>query len=99
MCPVDWEFTAWGGYLYDLAFIAEGFNARKRLILLNAYIDRASGYGISCCDPEEMSQVVDSLQLHKLFRSLSGALNYGFSTATVDKLVGMAEERRRSITL
>jgi hypothetical protein len=95
VCPVDWELTATGGGLCDLAFIAHGYAPDKVEILLNAYRAQLSQHCTSWTDKTEMTYAIQCYLLHKVVKSLSDSVTLKFSNDVVGKYVDMAIEIRR----
>src|SRR5205807_1492303 len=66
--PVDWEMAAVGSALYDLAYLAYGFEPPSLDRLIDAYRDEARAQDVALPDREQMRQVLDSFRLGRLLR-------------------------------
>ncbi len=97
ICPVDWELAAAGGGLLDLAFIAHGYAPDEVAVLLAAYREQLGRYSVPWADEREMTHVINCYLLHKVLKSLSDSKLLNFSPATVDKLLIMAKDIRRTL--
>ena len=97
ICPVDWELAARGGGLYDLAFVADGFNPEKVNTLLDAYLDQFSKHAIAWTSREKMTSAIHCFRLHKIMKSLSDSVSLKFSREAVDEYVDMAIAVRQTI--
>jgi hypothetical protein len=95
ICPVDWELSGLGSPLYDLAFLAEGFDDLERDRLFAAYL-RGSGRPWTGSG-RDMVVPIDCFRLHKIVKSIGDAAMFAFRPATVDKLLAMGEELRERL--
>jgi aminoglycoside phosphotransferase (APT) family kinase protein len=96
-CPVDWEKAAVGSPLYDLTFLADGFEPPRLDQVLDAYRAEAEGHGVAVCEADEMKHVMDCLRLHRTMNWLSLAADRRFPEAKVVKLLDRAEEVGRLV--
>ena len=92
ICPVDWELAGLGAPLYDLAFLAEGFQGADLDRLFAAYLNGLGRPDVVA--PREMAFTVDCFRLHKIVKSVSDSVALAFRPATIDKLLAMAEDLR-----
>ncbi len=92
ICPVDWELAAIGSSLYDLAFLADGFQPPRLDQILEAYRAEASGCGVEVPDLETTKHVVDCYRLHRVLTWLGHSVDRTFPDRDVVKLLGMAEQ-------
>jgi hypothetical protein len=95
ICPVDWELAAVGSPLYDLAFLADGFEGPKLDRLLVAYLD-GSGHDQSV-PGADIVHALDCLRLHKIIKSLGDSAILEFNPGTVMKLLDMGAELRERL--
>ena len=91
VCPVDWELTALGSALYDLAFLAYGVRPAVLDRLLDAYRAEARTLGLLLAEPDEMRRLVDWCRLHRALKSLGRACERGLAEDRVAKRVAAAE--------
>jgi aminoglycoside phosphotransferase (APT) family kinase protein len=91
-CPVDWEKAAVGSGLYDLTFLADGFEPPRLDVILDAYRDEARAAGLAVPGKSEMRQVMDCFRLHRVMNWLSLAADRRFPEDKVVKLLDRAEE-------
>jgi Phosphotransferase enzyme family len=97
ICPTDWELAAFGSPLYDLAFIADGFEPPLADLLVDAYRREAEAGEASAPDHASIRRDMACFRLHKVLKSLSRCLGPGFPEPTVRKLVRMAELSRAAV--
>ena len=91
ICPVDWEAAAIGPTEFDLAYLCEGFDDRRRGILVDAYRMEAARHGLRVHQDDEADVRLDACDLHKNLKTLSKAVDRHFPLAGVQKLVRMIE--------
>jgi len=91
LCPVDWELAAVGSPLYDLAFLAYGYDAEYVALLLDEYGREASAHGMALPPREQMRHAVDCFRLHRILKVLGGAERRTLAEPTVAMLVDSAE--------
>lgn len=103
ICPVDWEGAAVGPTGYDLAYLSDGFDDRRRQLLVEAYRVEAAQHGLHVPEGEEADVLLDGCDLHKNLKTLGKAADRQFPLDGVLKLMGMVEaaatralRRRRS---
>jgi hypothetical protein len=96
-CPVDWEKAAVGSGLYDLTFLADGFQSPRLDQLLDAYVQAAETHGAEVCGREEMRFVMDCFRLHRVMNWLSLAADRRFPEPDVVDLLDRAEEIERLV--
>jgi aminoglycoside phosphotransferase (APT) family kinase protein len=92
--PVDWEMAAVGSALYDLAYLAYGFEPPSLDRLIDAYRDEARAQDIALPDREQMRQVLDCFRLHRLLtarKRLSGVQHRALPETKIVQWVGEAE--------
>jgi len=97
ICPVDWEQSAIGSSLYDLAFLADGFKSPRLEQILDAYRTEAANCGLPVSDQESTKRIVNCYRLHKAVTWLSQSFDRKFPEKDVLKLVGMAEDLARLV--
>jgi hypothetical protein len=95
VCPVDWELAGVGSPLYDLAFLAEGFEGSKLDRLLAAYLGGTDNSD-SVPGPDTL-HAIDCFRLHKIVKSLSDSVMLGFRPPTVAKLLEMGAALREQL--
>jgi ATP-binding cassette, subfamily B, bacterial len=91
ICPIDWEEAAAGPAAYDLAYLCDGFDDRRRGILVEAYRDEATCRGLQVPGEVEIRTLLDACNLHKNLGTLRKAVDRDFPPESVRKLVGMVE--------
>jgi aminoglycoside phosphotransferase (APT) family kinase protein len=103
ICPVDWEGAAVGPTGFDLAYLSDGFDDRRRRLLVEAYRMEAARHGLRVPEDGEADVLLDGCDLHKNLKTLGKAVDREFPLDGVLKLVGMVEvaatrafRRRRS---
>ena len=92
ICPVDFEKAAVGASLYDLTFIADGFDTPRLHRLFNAYRSEAQCAGVSVPDNPEMTHIVDCFRLHRIMNWLAVSMERRYEDDVIRKLVNMAED-------
>jgi len=92
ICPVDFEKAAVGASLYDLTFIADGFETPRLHQLFDSYRAEAERCGVRVPDNAEMTYVVDCFRLHRIVNWLAVSIARKYEAKVIHKLVGMAEE-------
>lgn len=92
LCPVDFEKAAVGASLYDLTFIADGFDPPRLCQLFAAYREEAHRCGLQVPDNPEMTYIVDCFRLHRVMNWLAVSIARQYEAKVIHKLVGMAEE-------
>ena len=91
ICPVDWEAAAVGPAAYDLAYLSDGFDDRRRRVLVAAYRRAAARDGLRVPEDEEADVLLDGCDLHKNLKTLGKAVDREFPLDGVEKLVAMVE--------
>jgi aminoglycoside phosphotransferase (APT) family kinase protein len=91
ICPVDWELAAAGSGLYDLAFLAYGFDPPALDRLLDAYRRAAAAHGVPLPEPERMRRVVDCFRLHRALKALGRAEERALPESKVARMVESCE--------
>jgi aminoglycoside/choline kinase family phosphotransferase len=91
ICPVDFEKAAVGASLYDLTFIADGFDTPRLHRLFEAYRAEAQTASASVPDNPEMTHIVDCFRLHRIMNWLAVSMQRKYEGKIIYKLVGMAE--------
>jgi aminoglycoside phosphotransferase (APT) family kinase protein len=97
ICPVDWELTAVGPLLHDLAFISDGSDRPMVERLCASYAEGARTFGLSVTRTEEMPEALERLRLHKALRELARSAEWSYSGDVVTKIVARAEKVRRAL--
>jgi len=92
ICPVDFEKAAVGASLYDLTFIADGFDPVRLYRLFDAYRTEAERAGVNVPDNAEMTHIVDCFRLHRIMNWLAVSMARRYEEKIIHKLIGMAEE-------
>jgi hypothetical protein len=92
VCPVDFEKAAVGASLYDLTFIADGFETPQLHQLFEAYRSEAKDAGVSVPDKPEMAHIVNCFRLHRVMNWLSVSMARKYEDEIIHKLMGMADE-------
>ncbi len=97
VCAVDWELTAVGATLYDLALFTDGVASPLRERICDAYRAAASEHHVPVPDRAEMRQVIDCFRLHRVFDWLSRSVEKGFPEEKVAALVDQAQALGRLV--
>ena len=92
ICPVDYEKAAVGASLYDLTFIADGFEPRRLHRLFDAYREEARRWDLRVPDNQEMTHVVNCFRLHRVMGWLAVSMARKYEDRIIHKLTRMAEE-------
>jgi hypothetical protein len=91
ICPVDFEKAAVGASLYDVTFLADGFETPRLHRLFEAYRAEAQRAGIRVPDNTEMTHIVDCFRLHRIMTWLAVSMARKYEDSIIQKLVKMAE--------
>jgi hypothetical protein len=91
ICPVDFEKAAVGASLYDLTFIADGFDTRRLHRLFEAYRNEVQRAGVNVPDNSEMTHIVDCFRLHRIMNWLAVSMARKYEDDVIQKLMNMAE--------
>ena len=91
ICPVDFEKAAIGASLYDLTFIADGFDMLRLHRLFEAYRSEAERAGMSVPDNAEMTHIVDCFRLHRIMNWLAVSMARKYEDDVIHKLMNMAQ--------
>lgn len=91
ICPVDWEAAAVGPAQYDLAYLSDGFDDRRRRQLVAAYRRAAADHGLRVPEDDAADVLLDGCDLHKNLKTLAKAVDREFRRDGVEKLVAMVE--------
>jgi len=91
ICPIDWERSALGSPLYDLAAISDGFEQPELHQLWDAYGEKAAEHGLRVPEREEMARVVNCFRLHRIMTWLSKSERKGYTAKGVAGLVAAGE--------
>jgi Phosphotransferase enzyme family len=94
ICVVDWEVSALGSPLYDLALLADGFRDEQLDRLLTAYRSEAEANGVTVVERDRMRYLLDCFCLHRVVKSLSRAAEKGFGDRDVSNLLDHGETLR-----
>jgi hypothetical protein len=97
ICPVDFEKAAVGASLYDLTFIADGFDTPRLHQLFEAYRAETDAAGVQVPDNAEMTCIVDCFRLHRVMNWLAVSMARKYDNETIYKLLGMAEDVGRLV--
>ncbi len=92
VCTIDWEEAAVGAPLFDLAYLADGFQSPTLDLVMNTYRQEALGYGLSLPDREEMVHIVNCFRMYMLINLLARSVISNWPERSVAKLVCMAEQ-------
>ena len=88
LCVIDWEESARGSPLYDLAYLTDGFDPPRLGTLLDGYEEEAARAGRPARGRDEMLRVLHSLYMHRNLKTLTKAQGDGFSS---EGLAGLVE--------
>lgn len=97
ICPVDWEMSAVGPSLHDLAFITDGCDPPMVERLCTAYVEGAETLGLAVTGTAEMPEALERLRLHKALRSLARSAEWSYSIDMVTKIVTKVEKIRHGL--
>ena len=90
VAPIDWEHAALGSALYDMAFLTTNHTRERTEELLEVFRAAAAEHGRSVPAGDEAWELVVTLRMHRLLRSLSRALAWSYSRETVEHMVALA---------
>jgi thiamine kinase-like enzyme len=91
ICPIDWERSALGSPLYDLASLTDGFKPPKLDQLWDAYREEAAEQGLQVPEREEMTRTVNCFRLHRIMTWLSKSVRKGYGAEGVEDLIARGE--------
>ena len=91
VCVVDWELSARGSTLYDLAIFIDDAAPRLHAQLCQAYCDAALQHGVPLLDHAPMRCVIQCFRLHRVVDWLSRSMEKKFSAEKIGWLVERAE--------
>jgi hypothetical protein len=94
VCVVDWEVSALGSPLYDLALLADGYGGERLDRLLKAYRTEAEAKGVAVADRDTILYLLDCFCLHRVVKSLSRAVEKGFEHRDISNLLDHGETLR-----
>jgi aminoglycoside phosphotransferase (APT) family kinase protein len=93
ICPVDWELSAVGSTLYDLAFLVDGFEPPILDRFISAYTDSLREHAQRIYEPDEWYGLILAYQLHKILKSLSECRSRNFEVHVIEILAQRAEAK------
>jgi aminoglycoside phosphotransferase (APT) family kinase protein len=95
ICVLDWEESARGSPLYDLACLADGFerDAPSFDALVDGYEQEAAAAGLAVPDRDEVRRLIHAFSLHRNLKTLTKAETRSFSLEGITDLV----ERARAL--
>ena len=91
VCVVDWELSARGNTLYDLAIFIDDAAPHLHDKLYQAYRDAAVQHGVPLLDDAAMRRVVQCFRLHRVIDWLSRSVEKKFPAEKIGWLVARAE--------
>lgn len=97
VCPIDWEGTAYGAPLYDLAHLVDGFDSSRTNEILAAYRLAAVSEGFSMPEKRDLRWELDCFRLHMVIDALSRARVKEYTAERVERDLGLAEELQAGI--
>jgi aminoglycoside phosphotransferase (APT) family kinase protein len=97
ICPVDWEWSAIGPPMLDLAFITDGCDRPTVERLCEAYVAQTADLRHAVTGTDEMPKELERLRLHKTLRSLAHSAEWAYPADTVARIVAKAEAIRRAL--
>jgi aminoglycoside phosphotransferase (APT) family kinase protein len=99
ICVTDWEESAFGSPLYDLAYLSDGFEPTRLHLLIDAFEQEREAAGLVTRARDEVLSALRCLQVHRNLKTLSKAdSREGFSAKGIAGLVSRAEELSRGLT-
>ena len=93
ICTYDWEEAAFGAPLYDLAYLTDGFKPPTLDLMFSMYRQRATRFGMSVPEQEEMRYVVNCFRLHMIVNLLAQAHVKQYGESDITKRLTQGEER------
>lgn len=99
VCVLDWEESAWGSPLYDLACLTDGFERKPPLLeaLIDGYQQQAAACGLARADPDRLRRLIHAFALHRNLKTLTKARTRTFALEGVASLVNRVEELARLV--
>lgn len=99
LCVVDWEESARGSPLYDLACVADGFERQPPRLeaLIDGYEEEAAAAGRALPDREGVHRLIYGVCMHRNLNTLAKAHTRSFSLEGISKLVARIEELARRV--
>jgi aminoglycoside phosphotransferase (APT) family kinase protein len=88
-CIIDWEETAYGAPLYDIAYLLDGIESPTLDPLLEAYRRAAANYRLSLPPWREAAYIVDCFRLHMILTMLGQAVVKRYTRDGVAKLLAI----------
>ena len=99
MCVLDWEESARGSPLYDLACLADGFEREppRFEVLVDAYREEAAAHGLALPHRDRLHRLVHAFCLHRNLKTLTKARTRTFAPGGVTSLVDRVQELARLV--
>jgi hypothetical protein len=91
ICPVDWEQAALGCALYDVAYLADGFEGAVLDRFIDAYRYQAAEQGVPVSGRDEAREVVRCYRFFMPLHRLSRVEERGLTLAKVEKAIAQLE--------
>jgi aminoglycoside phosphotransferase (APT) family kinase protein len=88
LCVIDWEESACGSPLYDLAYLSDGFDPPRLGRLLDGYEEEAGRSGLPARDRDQALRVLHCLYMHRNLKTLTKVQGDGFTPEGIEGLVG-----------
>jgi aminoglycoside phosphotransferase (APT) family kinase protein len=92
ICVTDWEESARGSPLYDLAQLTDGFDLPRLHVLIDGYEGELAAAGVALRPREEVLRLLQSFNLHRNLKTLTKSWKRRFPVDGVVRLVARAEE-------
>ena len=87
LCVIDWEESARGAPLYDLAYLSDGFDAPRLGALVDGYEQEAARAGLPARDRADALRLIHCLYIHRNLKTLAKAEGDGFTPEGLEGLV------------
>jgi len=91
VCVTDWEESAQGCPLYDLACLADGFDRRRLHLLIDAYEGPLARAGMPPRDRRQCLRLLAAMQVQWNLRTLAKASVREIAPERAERLVGRVE--------
>jgi hypothetical protein len=99
VCVLDWEESARGSSLYDLACLTDGFEREppRFEVLVDGYREVAEAHGLALPHRDGLHRLIHAFCLHRNLKTLTKAETRGFALGGVTSLVERVQELARLV--
>jgi aminoglycoside phosphotransferase (APT) family kinase protein len=99
VCALDWEESALGSPIYDLACLADGFERKPPLLdaLIEGYEQEAAACGLALPDRGRLQRLIYAFAMHRNLKTLTKAQTRRFTLEGVNALVDRVQQLARRV--